>query len=167
MPTIVISRRDLGRLDALLGSTVIERIGKVGTFLLEEISRAQVVDDNAVPPTVVTMGSRVRFRDDETGRETVARLVYPSEAAGLEDGISVLTPVGAALLGLSQGQSMPYETRDGRQKSLTVIAILEDGDAGPAEARDPVVVPFRDRRRPQPRPAMPGADGSDPGPGAA
>lgn len=132
MPTILISRRDLGRLDALLGSTVIDCIGKVGTFLLDEISRARVCEDDAIPPTVVTMGSTVRFRDDETGRETVARLLYPEEAAGAADGISVLTPVGAALLGLSQGDSMPYETRDGRRKTLTVLEIVNEVEAARA-----------------------------------
>ncbi len=126
MPHIQISRRDLGRLDALLGTTVLDRIGKVGAFLLREIARADVVDDRDVPPTLVTMGAMVRFRDEATHRETVGRLVFPHEAIHERDSISVLTPVGAALLGLSTGQSITYETWDGRQKTLTVLAIVDE-----------------------------------------
>jgi len=132
MPHIVISRRDLDRLDALLGGSVLDRTGKVGPFLLHEISRAQILNDDAIPPDVVTMGCVVRFRDDESGREMLARLVYSDEAARRSGGISVLTPVGAALLGLSKGQTMPYETRDGRLKKLTVLDAVQDEEAGQA-----------------------------------
>jgi len=127
IPHILISRRDLGRLDALLGSAMSDRIGKVGDFLLREIARAEVVDDANVPPSLVTMGSVVRFRDDATGRETVARLVFPGDAPHDVGNVSVLTPVGAALLGLSAGQSITYETWDGSQKMLTVLGILTPG----------------------------------------
>jgi regulator of nucleoside diphosphate kinase len=122
-PDIILTRHDLGRLDSLLGDTVVERLGKVGTYLLDELTRARVVADSEVPPDVVTMNSTVRFRDDDTGREMVGKLMYPKDATGSENAVSVLTPVGAALLGLSAGQKIAYETLDGRIKTLTVLAV--------------------------------------------
>ena len=121
---LIISRQDLGRLDVLLGGTSRGQMGKVRDFLLDELARATVVEDSDVPPTVVTMHSTVEFRDDDTGHQMVARLVYPHEVAGREHALSVLTPVGAALIGLSEGKSIGYETPDGRIKTLTVLRIL-------------------------------------------
>jgi regulator of nucleoside diphosphate kinase len=122
-PDITLTRRDLGDLDALLGSAVLDRLGRVGEFLLDELSRARIVEDGAASSSLVTMGATVRFRDDETGRVTEATLVYPREAGSRDHVVSVLTPVGAALLGLSPGQSIDYETLDGRRKRLTVLAV--------------------------------------------
>ena len=122
-PDITLTRRDVGDLDALLGGAVLDRLGRVGEFLLDELARAHIVDDDAAAPSLVTMGATVRFRDDDTGRVTEATLVYPREAGSRDHAVSVLTPVGAALLGLSQGQSIDYETFDGRRKRLTVLAV--------------------------------------------
>jgi regulator of nucleoside diphosphate kinase len=121
---LIIGRRDLGRLDTLLGGSARGSINKVRSFLVGELARARIVDDVAVPPTVVAMHSTLEFRDDETGRRMVAKLVYPGEGSGPGQVISVLTPVGAALIGLSEGQSISYETPDGRLKTLTVLRVL-------------------------------------------
>jgi regulator of nucleoside diphosphate kinase len=123
-PDITLTRRDLGDLDALLGAASIERLGRVGEYLLDELTRAHIVEDGAAAATLVTMGATVRFRDEETGRVTEATLVYPRDAGTRENVVSVLTPVGAALLGLSQGQSIEYETLDGRRKHLSVLAVM-------------------------------------------
>jgi regulator of nucleoside diphosphate kinase len=122
-PELSVARRDLGRLDVLLAA-VKARFGKVGTFLLEEITRARIVQDHEIPPTLVTMGATVHFRDEATGRECVVRLVYPYKTRLCDRSLSVLTPVGAALLGLSEGQSIDYETIDGRLKTLTVLKVV-------------------------------------------
>jgi regulator of nucleoside diphosphate kinase len=123
-PQITLTHRDIGRLDALLGGTVLDRIGKVGAFLLDELTRAAVVSDDEAPATLVTMNATVRFRDEESGRVNVVTLAYPQDAAARDGAVSVLTPVGAALLGLSEGQSISYETLDGRIKTLTVLEVL-------------------------------------------
>jgi regulator of nucleoside diphosphate kinase len=133
-PDIIVARRDLGRIDALL-DVVETRFGKVGAFLLEEITRARVVRDHGIPRTLVTMGATVRFRDDDSGRERVVRLVYPHETKSCDRSVSVLTPVGAALLGLSEGQSIDYEVLDGRLKTLTVLKVV--GPA-PGDAASPI-----------------------------
>lgn len=122
-PDITLTRRDVGALDALLGGAVLDRLGRVGEFLLDELARARIVDDDVAAPSLVTMGATARFRDDDTGRVTEATLVYPREAGSRDHVVSVLTPVGAALLGLSLGQSIEYETIDGRRKRLTVLAV--------------------------------------------
>jgi regulator of nucleoside diphosphate kinase len=100
--------------------------------LLHELDRASIVTDASLPGDVVRMGSLVRFR---AGRdERTALLVYPAEADIASGRISVLTPVGAALIGLRTGQSISFRTRDGRPQMLTVLRVLpppsgdEDGD---------------------------------------
>jgi regulator of nucleoside diphosphate kinase len=122
---LIIGRRDLGRLDVLLGGVPPKHADKVRAFLLSELTRAKVVEDLSVPPTVVAMHSTIEFRDDDTGRFLTVKLVYPHEIAEHEHAISVLTPVGAALIGLSEGQSIGYETPDGRMKTLTVLRVLD------------------------------------------
>lgn len=120
LPDIVLTRRDADRLDSLIDAFDLFRSGPTGAFLLQEIARARIVD--APAPGVVAMGSLVTFRD-ETGRMTTARLVYPAEAMGVEGTVSVLTPAGAALLGLGEGQSIAYEGPGGRRKRLTVLQV--------------------------------------------
>ncbi len=105
-PKIIMSTLDAERLESLLESL------PDGTFpgraaLEAELLRAEVVDPKQVPPTVVTMNSTVRFRvgPDEDFQLT---LVYPRDADGSANRISVLAPVGSALLGLSQGDEMEW-----------------------------------------------------------
>jgi len=92
-------------------------------MLARELRRAKVVPLSDLPPDTVTMGSVVRYREDDTGKIITATLVYPGED-GYEGRISVLTPEGGALLGLSVGQSIPYVSRDDRATSLTVLRVL-------------------------------------------
>ena len=120
LPDITLTRRDADRLDSLIDAFDLFRAGPTGAFLLREIARARIVDAPAAG--VVAMGSLVTFRD-EAGRTTTARLVYPAEAIGVDGTVSVLTPAGAALLGLSEGQSITYAAPGGRRKRLTVLKV--------------------------------------------
>jgi len=102
--------------------------------LLYELERATVVADGAVPPDVVRMGSTVTFR---SGDETRAvRLVYPKDADIAQGKVSVLTPIGTALIGLRTGQSITWRTRDDRRQTLTVLRVIqaEDDPEPPAAA---------------------------------
>ena len=132
-PPLTLARSDhqqLARL-ALAGSG---HSADAADDLLYELDRAQIVDDVAVPGDVVRMGSRVRYR---TGRdERTVMLVWPAEADIAERRISVLTPVGTALLGLRARQSITFRTRDGRPQMLTVLAVWppEGEDDGPQAA---------------------------------
>jgi regulator of nucleoside diphosphate kinase len=92
-------------------------------FLAREIERAEILPDARLLPGLVTMDSDVTFRDDISMQERTVTLVYP-EAPDVEAGkISILTPIGAALIGLSVGQTIEFQTPGGRWRSLTVLKV--------------------------------------------
>lgn len=91
--------------------------------LMQELSRAQVVAPEEMPNTVVTMNSRVEFQEELTGERHTLTLVYPHEANVDSGRISILAPVGSALLGLSTGQSIDWAAPDGRPLRLLVTAV--------------------------------------------
>lgn len=119
-PSITITRADLQRLEALLDG--LEDYGPAAEALESELSRAQVVSHDEVPAGVVTMNSRVRCRDEGTGKEYQLTLVYPQQA-GAEGAVSVLAPVGTALLGLSVGQQIDWPAPGGKVLKLTLLSV--------------------------------------------
>ena len=119
-PPIIITRADLQRLEALLDG--LEEYGPAAQALEDELSRAQVVSHDQVPAGVVTMNSRVCCRDEGTGKEYHLVLVYPHEA-GVEGGVSILSPVGTALLGLSVGQHIDWPAPGGKLLKLTLLSV--------------------------------------------
>ena len=127
-PPILLCESDADRI-ADLAVGVQARLPQVSAMLLKEIERARVVKDGALPANVVGMGSRVRFRDETTGTERTVRLVYPHEADIAAGKVSILTPIGAGLIGLREGQSIRWEDRDGHPKVLQVIAVGEELDS--------------------------------------
>lgn len=136
LPEIQLTRRDFGRLDQLTATQGSPESHRVIDFLVRELSRARVVDAEEIGSDVVTMYSEVRFRDEESGRERVVTLVFPREHAVHDGALSVLTPLGAALIGLREGQSITFETLDGRTRRVTVLRVLSQPDSvGRAVAR--------------------------------
>jgi regulator of nucleoside diphosphate kinase len=125
-PNIIVSDTDQSRLTTL-AADALERFPDAAQELLSEMERAAVVTAEAVPPNVVQMGSGVVFQSDN-GETRRVRLVFPGQADIAAGRISILTPVGAALIGLSEGQSIAWKTRDGRTRRLTVLAV-EAADA--------------------------------------
>ena len=101
--------------------------------LQSELDRAIVVSSEAVPGDVVTMGSHVRYVDEATGLRRLVQVVYPAEANASEGKVSVLAPVGAALLGLSAGQAIEWDFPDGRRR-LRVQEIVLQPEAGDRSA---------------------------------
>ena len=121
LPQIIVGTADHNKLTVLaLADT--GRAAQEADDLLNEMERARVVTDAAVPANVVRMCSAVRYRA-ETGPERLVTLVYPVDADIAAGRVSVLTPVGTALIGLSTGQSIAWHTRDGRQQVLTVLEV--------------------------------------------
>lgn len=119
---LILTSRDFDRLERLLESL------PAGSFpgkqaLQEELARAKIVEPRDVPPDVVTMNSVVRFRLAESGEEFRLRLVYPSEGEG-PDRISILAPVGSALLGLSVGDELEWPLPSGRVSTVKVVEIV-------------------------------------------
>jgi regulator of nucleoside diphosphate kinase len=124
-PEVVISARDHARLSRL-AEGLVGQLPEVAGELLIEVERARVVPDESVPGSVA-MGSTVLYRT-ESGETREVTLVYPDEADISQWRISILTPVGVALIGLSTGQSMSWITRDGRRRTLTVLHVSSPPD---------------------------------------
>jgi len=120
-PPIILSDADYDRL-ANLAASASDRLPDVAEELQSELDRAEVVAPGAVPAEVVRMGSTVEFRADGGMHRTVT-LVFPGDADIASGRISVLTPIGTALIGLAKGQSIRWKTRDGRAQALTVIEV--------------------------------------------
>ena len=121
VPQIIVSTADYERLTDL-ASASLQRQPAVARELLDEMDRANVVDAAAVPANVVRMGSTVTFTSDD-GHTRTLTLVYPADESLDEHRISVMTPVGAALIGLGVGQSISWTARDGRDHRLTVTKV--------------------------------------------
>ena len=126
LPPIAITRRDSERL-AHLAAVSIEKFPVTSEFLAREVYRAHLIEDFESLPGLVSMGSEVEFRDDVTGQIRSVRLVYPEDAGKDPATVSVLTPVGAALIGLSVSQSIEFRTPSGGWRSLTVLAVKNGG----------------------------------------
>ena len=118
---IVVSTADYERLTDLANASM-ERLPDVAQELLDELERAQIVDESQVPADVVRMGSTVTFKSDD-GHVRTLKLVYPADESLDQHRISVMTPVGAALIGLGTGQSISWTARDGKHHRLTVTKV--------------------------------------------
>ncbi len=108
LPAIIVSRWDVGRLVHVLRYHAPHRQWRAVEPLVRQLIRARIVEENEIPATTVTMGSRIAYCDGAGGTNRIATLVYPDEREFYDDALSVLTPVGAALLGLSEGESSLY-----------------------------------------------------------
>jgi regulator of nucleoside diphosphate kinase len=122
LPPITLSTVDAERL-LRLAEVARRRQPDTAEFLSREVERADVVSPSLLRPGVVAMGSEVEFRDDTTGQVRQVTLVYPQEADVAAGRISVLTPIGAALIGLTVTQSIEWETLLGERRSLTVLRV--------------------------------------------
>ncbi len=119
-PRVVVSRTDHERLTELAAGAE-ERFPAVAEELAE-MDRADVVADGAVPAEVVRMGSTVVYRSD-AGQERRVTLVFPPQADITANRISILTPIGTALIGLAPGHSIRWRAPDGREHALTVVSV--------------------------------------------
>lgn len=128
-PSITITRLDLQRLERLLDS--LDDFGPAAQALEAELARANVVGHDEVPAGVVTMNSRVYCREEGSGKEYHLTLVYPHEAGG-EGTVSILAPVGSALLGLSVGQHIDWPTPGGKTIQLTLLEVEYQPEAAGA-----------------------------------
>lgn len=122
-PNIRISQSDHTRLSAL-ANTVAARNPEASDELLAELERARIVADGWVSAGTVRMGSTVTFKPDTGDRKTVT-LVFPGDADISEGKVSILTPIGTALIGLAAGQSIMWTARDGRRHELLVLAVSQ------------------------------------------
>ena len=119
-PAIAVCQTDHDKLTQLAEQSANPAVAEA---LLSELDRARVVPDEEQAGSVVRMGSRLRYRTD-AGESRAVQLVFPADADIAAGRISIMTPIGAALLGLKPGQSIDWRTRDGRVQVLTVETVV-------------------------------------------
>jgi regulator of nucleoside diphosphate kinase len=122
---LLITDQDYERLSLLLQHAHAD----AAALLDEELGRARVVSQKEIPRDVVTMNSQVRFKDEETGKESEVTLVYPKDADVTKSRVSILAPVGMALIGLRLGQSIDWPMPNGKVRKLKVISIAYQPEA--------------------------------------
>lgn len=117
--------------DALtdLAIGVEKRMPQVSQLLLREIGRATIHKERHIPRDVVTMNSEVDFIDETSGTIRSVRLVYPSDADIAAGRISILTPVGAGLIGMRAGNAILWPDRDGQERAITIRAVMQPPQA--------------------------------------
>ena len=120
-PDIVLSTTDYDRLDALLANLSADSMGY--DTLSQELERASVVAPEQLPANVISMNSSVRFRLGN-GKTSILTLVYPKDVSQNGNTISVLAPVGCALLGLKTGDTINWPLPGGDMSTITVEELL-------------------------------------------
>jgi regulator of nucleoside diphosphate kinase len=120
---LLVTETDLERIQRLIELHSGGRNAALLEMLEQELARAQVTSAQEVPADVVTMNSTVIYEDKETGARREVTLCYPPDARSDEGRISVIAPIGSALLGLSVGQSIEWPVPGGRTRRLRIIAV--------------------------------------------
>ena len=116
--TIIITNSDRRRLEHLLASEFTEAILPKSylTDLRTELQRAKIVDSEDVPSDVITMDSTVRLRDLDTDEVETYTLVYPNQANIAENKLSILAPIGTAILGYRLGDVIRWRVPSGKRR---------------------------------------------------
>lgn len=127
-PTIIINELDAERIDRLLEQPAFASL-PVAAALNDELDRAQMCTPQDMPADVVTMNSQVKFRDLATGEVRTRTLVYPANMTDSSTQLSVLAPVGAALIGLRTGDAIHWELPGGTATHLEVLELIWQPEA--------------------------------------
>ena len=120
-PPITVTTHDYERLEQMLRNPRYKNIPGIES-LQDELDRANVVEPDELPENVIAINSMARFVDDCTSDQYEVTLVYPDKADGVSN-ISVLAPVGSALLGMSVGQSIPWQVPGRPKLHLRVLDV--------------------------------------------
>jgi regulator of nucleoside diphosphate kinase len=129
-PPLLLSRLDAERIEALLEQPQYRALNT--RALQEELERAEIAEPGQMPADIITMNSTARVRLEEAGQgshEHELTLVYPRDADGSAEKVSILAPVGSALLGLRVGDAIDWPMPGGRSARLHVLAIRYQPEA--------------------------------------
>jgi regulator of nucleoside diphosphate kinase len=129
LPELQITEQDMQRLRKVVENHADGRLGEAAEALEYELDRARVVPQDRIPPDVVTMRSRVLCKDLETGRTREIVLVYPREVDPDAGKVSILAPMGAALLGLRVGDTIRWKMPRGREANLALLEVSYQPEA--------------------------------------
>lgn len=136
-PEIFITTFDAARLSRVLEKFHDPAYEPLTRFLTGELRRATLVEPQAISPCVATLESHVRFRLDGEHATREATLACPGREDSLLGRISVLTPIGGALLGMREGETIAWSGLDGRRRSVTVVKVLYQPEAGGGDLSEP------------------------------
>lgn len=123
-PPLQIGESDYDILSAL-AIQIERRLPDLSEQLFDELDRANVVADKKLRPDVVRIGSLIEYSDGSPGSPRKVRLVLPGEADIEQAKVSVLTPIGAGLIGLREGQEIDWPCPDGRARKLTILSVAQ------------------------------------------
>jgi len=126
-PPITVTERDYDRIDALLEQTG-ENVPGIRELRME-LERSEVVTSQQMPADVVTMNSMVAFENVDSGQRFELALVYPQDIDGSPGKVSILAPVGSALLGLAVGQMIHWQGPGGNPLQLRVLEVRDQPEA--------------------------------------
>ena len=122
---ILMSKLDYQRINSF-----IEKMKPIESDQLEvELDRAQLVEAEEMPADVVTMNSEVRYLDLEALEEFTVKLVYTLRVDIQVTQVSILSPLGTALIGLKKGEDYSFKTRNGKLKRIRILDILFQPEA--------------------------------------
>ncbi len=132
---IVITEADYERLQRLVESSRVfrQRDAKHLDDLEQELERAAILKAGDVPSDVVTMNSRVKVKDLNSGRVTTYQIVFPGEADIAKNRISVLAPIGTGLLGYSAGTTLEWQVPSGTRR-FRILEVEYQPEAAAAAA---------------------------------
>lgn len=125
-PKITVGKIDHERLTSL-AEGALERVPEVADELLSELDRAKIVAQNAVPPSIIRMGSIAEIKIGDAEPRMIT-LVFPDLADIAQGKVSILTPFGTALIGLGEGQSFIWAGRDGKPHELHVLSVQQPSE---------------------------------------
>jgi regulator of nucleoside diphosphate kinase len=125
-PDIRVTRRDVAEIERLLARNPGASAWRAVNFLTRELARATIIQDDAIPPNVAGLGSLVEYREDGKDKSRMAVLSLPGDRMIPRNAVSILSPIGTALLGLSAGQSICFAGPDGYPVTVTVIDVKAD-----------------------------------------
>jgi len=123
--TIFITEKDYARIRNVMSS-----VNSTDYENLDlELERAKIISDDEVPPDLVTMNSRVKFFNIQENKEMVVTIVYPDDANDDEGRVSILDPLGSALIGLLENREINWMFPDGKTKTLRILKVLYQPEA--------------------------------------
>ncbi|MGR3525280.1 MAG: nucleoside diphosphate kinase regulator [Paracoccaceae bacterium] len=122
LPKVILDKTLINRLESM-ASSMMRRSPTLAERMMEELARAKLVAPEKLRSNIVTIGSAVTYRDLTSDRIRTVVLCYPEDEDIDQNRISVLTPVGVALLGLSAGATIPWLTRDDETRTLEVLTV--------------------------------------------
>lgn len=120
-PSLVISYDDFHKISSLLPLAKSE----TAELLEEELGRATLVAPEALSPNAVAMNTTIEYQDVDTGQTQKVTLVYPHEADIDKGYVSILAPIGAALIGLQVGQEIEWPMNGQRTKRIKILSVSQ------------------------------------------